>query len=187
MKLTPIEDKSVGLEVSCVWSIDHEIFPEWFKSLEVLSASTTGFSIQQRSIFQSQHQIICMLPYCLTLLILRGWVTWIVASIQDMIFNVKGTSKTFSKSILNNKDSQKNLPVCMETGLRSRSLSHEKKTIVSYSVSTEFAPSKEFCKNCFDLKLENDCKLSKNETKILKIEKLSFILEFPKLCIILRP
>jgi dTDP-4-dehydrorhamnose 3,5-epimerase-like enzyme len=187
MKLTPLEIKSVGVAESRVWNIDHGIFPEWFKSIELLTASRTGFSIQQSSIFQSQHRIIHRIHYSLTPQILGKWVTWIQASIQDVTVNLKETSKIFSKSILKNKDSQKSFSVRTPPGLRHRFFSQHEKTLVSNSVRTQFAPSREFCIYYINEKLENDCELSKIEAKFFMLDKLFFTLVFPKLSIQLKP
>lgn len=181
MKLTPLGIDGAWLAESPVWSDERGFFREWFKSEDIIAATGIDFSVQQANISQSQRGALRGIHYSLASQGQAKWITCAEGSIQDVIVDLRETSKTFSKSISINLDSQKGFSLLISSGLGHGFLSLEERTIVSYLLSTEYVPSLEFGVNPFDKKLDIIWELNGMEAKMSLKDKLSPTLESLKL------
>ena len=181
MKLTPLGIDGAWLAESPMWADDRGFFREWFKSADVLAATGIEFSVQQANISQSNRGVIRGIHYSLAPMGQAKWVTCAEGSVQDVIVDLRQTSKTFSKCVSIKLDSQEGLSVLLSPGLGHGFLSLEERTTVSYLLSTEFVPSLEFGVNPFDEKLHIDWELDGFEPKLSLKDECSPSLESLKL------
>jgi dTDP-4-dehydrorhamnose 3,5-epimerase len=181
MKLIPLGIEGAWLAESPILNDDRGHFREWFKLADVRAATGIDFSVQQANISQSNRGVIRGIHYSLAPMGQAKWVTCAEGSIQDVIVDLRPTSKTFSKYISIKLDSQKGLSVLLSPGLGHGFLSLEDRTTVSYLLSTEYVPSLEFGVNPFDEELQIDWELDGFEAKLSLKDERSPNLESLKL------
>jgi dTDP-4-dehydrorhamnose 3,5-epimerase len=181
MNLTPLGIDGAWLAESPIWNDERGFFREWFRLTDVQAKTGIDFSIQQANISQSKRGVIRGIHYSLAPKGQAKWVTCAEGSIQDVIVDLRQTSKTFCKSISIKLESQKGLSVLLAPGLGHGFLSLEERTTVSYLLSTEYVPSLEYGVNPLDENLNIDWETDGIQVNLSLKDELSPSLESLKL------
>jgi dTDP-4-dehydrorhamnose 3,5-epimerase len=153
MKLTPLGLEGAWLAESPVWSDDRGFFREWFKSEDVKAATGQDFRIEQANISLSSAGTLRGIHYSIAPRGQAKWITCVAGAIQDVIVDIRPSSKTFGQWIDIELKGESGKAVFISEGLGHGFLALEENTAVSYLVSTAFSPSDEFEINPLDEKI----------------------------------
>ena len=150
MKITPLGIDGAWLAESPVWKDDRGFFREWFKSEEVKAVTGYGFEIVQANISSSSAGTLRGIHYSIAPGGQAKWITCVSGSIQDVILDVRPSSKTFGKSIEVFLDSDLGNATFVGEGLGHGFLALEDNTTVAYLLSSPYSPREEFEINPLD-------------------------------------
>lgn len=144
MKLTPLAIEGAWLAESPVWSDERGFFREWFKSEEVFTATGIDFSVQQANISKSQKGAIRGIHYSLAPQGQAKWVTCVQGAIVDVIVDIRPDSPTYGQHVAVDLKGSEGRAVLVGAGLGHSFISLEDNSIISYLLSSPFAPEFEF-------------------------------------------
>ncbi len=173
MRLTPMGIDGAWLAESPVWSDDRGFFREWFKSKDVKAATGRGFGIEQANISLSSAGTLRGIHYSIASQGQAKWITCVAGSIQDVIVDIRPSSKTFGQwiDLVLKGDSGK--AVLISEGLGHGFLALEDNTAVAYLVSTPFSPTDEFEINPLDERLGIKWGMDLGALKISEKDKMA--------------
>ena len=135
-------------------------FQEWFKSTTFNKLDIPIFTVNQANISKSKKGIIRGIHYSLSENGQAKWITCITGSILDIIVDLRQSSPTFMKWISVEINSSSGQCILVSQGLGHGFKSLENDTTISYLLSSEFSPQKEFSISPFDNDLKIDWKIN---------------------------
>ena len=144
MELTPLGIEGAWLAESPVWKDDRGFFREWFKAENVKSVTGLDFGIEQANISVSSEGTLRGIHYSIAPRGQAKWITCISGSMQDVIVDIRPTSKTFGQWIDIELRGDSGKSVFISEGLGHGFLALEDNTTVAYLVSTPFSPTNEY-------------------------------------------
>jgi dTDP-4-dehydrorhamnose 3,5-epimerase len=153
MKLTPLGIDGAWVAESPVWSDDRGFFREWFKYEDVKAATGRDFGIEQANISVSSAGTLRGIHYSIAPRGQAKWITCVSGSIQDVILDIRPSSKTFGQWIDIELKGDSGKAVFISEGLGHGFLALKNSTAVSYLASTPFSPTDEFEINPLDEKI----------------------------------
>lgn len=171
MKLTPLEIEGAWLAEAPVWGDDRGFFREWFKSEDVKSVTGRAFGFEQANISLSSAGTLRGIHYSIAPRGQAKWITCVSGSIQDVIVDIRPSSKTFGQWIDVQLEGDSGKAVLISEGLGHSFLALEENTTVAYLVSTPFSPTDEFEINPLDEKIGINWGMDLSELKISDKDK----------------
>ena len=166
MELTPLGIEGVWLAESPVWKDDRGFFREWFKFEDVKNVTGRDFGIEQANISLSSAGTLRGIHYSIAPRGQAKWITCVTGSIQDVIVDIRPTSKTFGQWISVELKGDTGKAVLVSEGLGHGFLALQDKTVVAYLASTPFSPTDEFEINPLDARVGISWNLVPSELKI---------------------
>ena len=166
MELTPLGIEGVWLAKSPVWKDERGFFREWFKSEDVKNVTGRDFGIEQANISLSSAGTLRGIHYSIAPRGQAKWITCVTGSIQDVIVDIRPTSKTFGQWISVELKGDTGKAVLVSEGLGHGFLALQDKTVVAYLASTPFSPTDEFEINPLDARVGISWNLVPSELKI---------------------
>jgi dTDP-4-dehydrorhamnose 3,5-epimerase len=166
MELTPLGIEGVWLGESPVWSDDRGFFREWFKSIDIKTATGRDFGIEQANISLSSRGTLRGIHYSIAPRGQAKWITSVTGSIKDVIVDIRPDSKSFGQWIEVELSSDSGKALLISEGLGHGFLALEDNTAVAYLVSTPFSSAHEFEINPLDEKIGIKWGMDLNELKI---------------------
>ena len=171
MKLTQLEIEGVWLAESPVWRDDRGFFREWFKVEDIESVTGEDFGIEQANISVSSKGTLRGIHYSIAPRGQAKWITCVSGSIQDVIVDIRPSSKTFGQWIEVELQGASGKSVFISQGLGHGFLALEDHTAVAYLVSTPYAPDHEFEINPLDKEIGIHWNLDQEVLKISDKDK----------------
>jgi dTDP-4-dehydrorhamnose 3,5-epimerase len=153
MELTPLGIEGAWLAESPVWKDDRGFFREWFKAENVKSVTGLDFGIEQANISVSSKGTLRGIHYSIAPRGQSKWITCISGSMQDVIVDIRPTSKTFGQWIDIELRGDSGKSVFISAGLGHGFLALEEQSAVAYLISTTYSQDHEFEINPFDQKI----------------------------------
>jgi dTDP-4-dehydrorhamnose 3,5-epimerase len=150
MELSPLGIEGAWLAESPVWKDDRGFFREWFKAENVKSVTGLDFGIEQANVSVSSKGTLRGIHYSIAPRGQSKWITCISGSMQDVIVDIRPTSKTFGQWVDVEIKSDSGKAIFVTEGLGHGFLALEDNTVVAYLVSTPFSPTNEFEINPLD-------------------------------------
>jgi dTDP-4-dehydrorhamnose 3,5-epimerase len=171
MKLTQLEIEGAWLAESPVWRDDRGFFREWFKFEDIKSVTGKDFGIEQANISVSSKGTLRGIHYSIAPRGQAKWITCVSGSIQDVIVDIRPSSKTFGQWIEVKLQGDSGKAVFISQGLGHGFLALEDHSAVAYLVSTPYAPDHEFEINPLDQKIGINWNLDQEVLKISDKDK----------------
>jgi len=171
MELTPLGLEGAWLAESPVWHDERGFFREWFKSVDVKSATGRDFGVEQANISLSSKGTLRGIHYSIAPRGQAKWITCISGSIKDVIVDIRPDSKSFGKWIEVELRGDSGKAVLISEGLGHGFVALTDNTTVAYLVSTPFSPSDEFAINPLDKKIGINWGLDSSQLKISDKDK----------------
>jgi dTDP-4-dehydrorhamnose 3,5-epimerase len=159
MRLEPLEIEGAWIAESTVWTDDRGSFREWFKASDVVNATGIYFSVEQANLSHSNQGVIRGIHYSLAPMGQSKWVTCIQGSILDVIIDIRPNSPTYRKYQILKLTSNEGRAVLIGNGLGHGFIALEENTLVSYLLSSPYAPEFEFEIHPTDSELNIDWQL----------------------------
>lgn len=153
MELTPLGIKGAWLAESPVWADDRGFFREWFKPEAIFSKTGFDFSVQQANISVSKQGVVRGIHYSLAPEGQAKWVTCASGSILDVIVDIRPNSPTFKKIEYVELRSDQERSILIGSGLGHGFISLQDNSVISYLLSSSFAPEFEHAINPLDPEL----------------------------------
>jgi dTDP-4-dehydrorhamnose 3,5-epimerase len=150
MKFQPLGIQGAWLVESEVFEDDRGSFREWFKSEEIKNATGIDFSATQANVSSSKKGVIRGIHFSVAPGGQAKWVTCTFGRILDVIVDIRPNSSTYKKVEyvdLNGATAQATL---IEEGLGHGFISLVENSVVSYLLSSPYAPNFELEINPFD-------------------------------------
>ena len=173
MKLTPLGIDGAWLAESPVWSDERGFFREWFKSEDVKAATGGDFGIEQANISLSSVGTLRGIHYSTAPRGQAKLITCVSGSMQDVIVDIRTTSKTFGQWVDVELKGNSGQGVFISEGLGHGFLALEDNTAVAYLVSTPFSPTNEFEINPLDEKIGIKWNMLQNSLKISEKDRIA--------------
>ena len=171
MKFTQLEIEGAWLAESSVWKDDRGFFREWFKVEDIESVTGEDFGIEQANISVSSKGTLRGIHYSIAPRGQAKWITCVSGSIQDVIVDIRPSSKTFGQWIEVELQGASGKSVFISQGLGHGFLALEDHTAVAYLVSTPYAPDHEFEINPLDKEIGIHWNLDQEVLKISDKDK----------------
>lgn len=169
MKITPLGINGAWLVQSPVLFDERGFFREWFKNQDVQSTTGIDFSIQQANLSFSHKGVIRGIHYSLAPTGQAKWLTCVSGAVMDVIVDIRPNSPTYKgieyiKLMPDTGDS-----VLIGPGLGHGFMSLEEPSLVSYLLSSPYAPEFEYeiSPRDTDLKIEWESNSGLELTNIL--------------------
>jgi dTDP-4-dehydrorhamnose 3,5-epimerase len=166
MKLTQLGVEGAWLAESPVWRDDRGFSREWFKIEDIKSVTGKDFGIEQANVSVSLKGTLRGIHYSIAPRGQAKWITCVSGSIQDVIVDIRPSSKTFGQWIEVELQGDSGKAVFISEGLGHGFLALEDHAAVTYLVSTPYSPDYEFEINPLDQKIGIHWNL---DQKVLKI------------------
>ena len=177
MELTPLGIEGAWLAQSPVWSDDRGFFREWFKTEDINKATGRNFGVEQANISSSSKGTVRGIHYSLAAKGQAKWVTCVSGLINDLIVDIRPSSKTYGKWIEIELSGTTGNAVLIGEGLGHGFVSLADVSTVCYLVSSPFSPSEEFEINPLDKVIGINWSLPLSELKISDKDKNAPTLE----------
>ena len=159
MKLTSLGIEGAWLAESPVWSDDRGFFREWFKAEDLRTTTGIDFSIQQANMSQSQRGVIRGIHYSLAPQGQAKWITCASGHVLDVIVDIRPSSATFKKVVQVDLRGGEARALLIGTGLGHGFLALEDNSVLTYLLSSPYAPQDEYEINPMDIDLNVDWQL----------------------------
>jgi dTDP-4-dehydrorhamnose 3,5-epimerase len=166
MKITPLSIEGAFIAESSIWKDDRGFFREWFKAEEIKGAIGRDFWIEQANISVSSRGTLRGIHYSIAPRGQAKWITCVSGSIQDVIVDIRPSSKTFGYWVDVELKGDSGKAIFISEGLGHGFLALEENTAVVYLVSTPFSPSHEFEINPLDQNIGVNWSLDQETLKI---------------------
>lgn len=150
MNLTPLGIEGAWIVESPVWSDERGSFREWFKNVDLVSATGSKFDVQQANISTSDRGVLRGIHFSLAAAGQAKWVTCVTGSIRDVIVDIRQESQTFGKHVAVELRGGDGKALLLSKGLGHGFLALENGTAVAYLVSSPYSPNEEFEINPLD-------------------------------------
>lgn len=171
MNARSLSIKGVWLAESPVWSDDRGFFREWFKSIDIKSATGRDFGIEQANISLSSRGTLRGIHYSIAPRGQAKWITCVSGSIKDVIVDIRSDSETFGNWIEVELSSEDGKALFISEGLGHGFLALEDNTAVAYLISTPFSPTDEYEINPLDESIGINWGMELSDLKISEKDK----------------
>ena len=145
------------LEIDGAWRARSTVFPdergsfrEWFKFGDIAAATGRKFEVKQSNISISNKGTLRGLHYSLAPEGQGKWVTCVAGSVWDVIVDIRPSSDTFKSWVAIELNGKYGDSVFISEGLAHGFISLEDNTAISYLLTSEYSPEKEFGINPMD-------------------------------------
>lgn len=159
MKITPLGIEGAWLAESPVLVDERGFFREWFKAAEVLAATGVNFETRQANVSQSQRGVVRGIHYSLAPAGQAKWITCASGHVLDVIVDIRPSSATFKKVVQVDLRGGEARALLIGTGLGHGFLALEDNSILTYLLSSPYAPQDEYEINPMDTDLNVDWQL----------------------------
>lgn len=153
MKIEKLAINGVWLGQSPILDDDRGQFREWFKAADFSEATGRKFDVQQSNISTSKKGVLRGIHYSIAQEGQGKWVTCVVGSIWDVVVDIRPSSPTFRKWIGMQLSEGDGKSVFISEGLGHAFISLEENSVISYLLTSAYAPSEEFEINPLDPEL----------------------------------
>jgi dTDP-4-dehydrorhamnose 3,5-epimerase len=140
MILTPLGIEGAWLADSLVRKDQRGFFQEWFKQKEITLKTGIEFSVQQANISFSNKGVIRGIHYSLASQGQAKWVTCVSGSILDVVVDIRPNSTTYKKIEYVDLKGEDGRSLFIGPGLAHGFISLENNSLVSYLLSSPYAP-----------------------------------------------
>lgn len=144
MKVTPLGIDGAWLVQSPVLLDDRGYFREWFKNEDIQSTTGINFSIQQANLSFSHKGVIRGIHYSLTPTGQAKWLTCVTGSVLDVIVDIRPNSPTYKRTEYIKLLPDTGESILIGPGLGHGFMSLEEPSVVSYLLSSPYAPEFEY-------------------------------------------
>jgi dTDP-4-dehydrorhamnose 3,5-epimerase len=185
MKFQPLGIQGAWLVESEVFEDDRGSFREWFKSEEIKNATGIDFSATQANVSSSKKGVIRGIHFSVAPGGQAKWVTCTFGRILDVIVDIRPNSSTYKKVEYVDLNGATARATLIEEGLGHGFISLEENSIVSYLLSSPYAPNFELGINPFDKDLgiawpSIDGEISDKDKSAKTLEQLQLLGLLPK-------
>jgi dTDP-4-dehydrorhamnose 3,5-epimerase len=153
MKFQPLGIQGAWLVESEVFEDERGSFREWFKSEEIKNVTGIDFSVAQANVSSSKKGVIRGIHFSVAPEGQAKWVTCTFGHILDVIVDIRPNSSTYKKVEYVELNGAIARATLIGEGLGHGFISLEENSIVSYLLSSPYAPNLEFGINPFDTEL----------------------------------
>ena len=150
MKIEPLAIQGAWLCKSDINSDNRGFLVEWFKESSISRIVGHEFSIKQGNISKSSKGVLRGIHYSLSPEGQEKWITCVSGSVLDLIIDLRETSSTYKEWIQIPLKAGDGKAILIGNGLGHAILSLEDNTIVSYLLTSAYAPNYEFSINPLD-------------------------------------
>jgi dTDP-4-dehydrorhamnose 3,5-epimerase len=150
MEIQQLNIKGAWLARSSVFTDNRGSFREWFKKSELNEITGQTFDVRQSNVSISNKGALRGLHYSLAAEGQSKWITCVSGSIWDVVVDIRPSSPTFKKWIGINLENGLGEALFLTDGLAHGFLALEDNSVVSYLLTSMYAPEKEFGINPMD-------------------------------------
>lgn len=147
VELSPLGIEGAWLFTSPIHTDERGFFREWFQ-LDVLERTTgRSFSIAQSNISKSKKGVVRGIHFNTSTQGQAKWITCTSGSIWDVVVDIRPNSPTFKKWVARELSAHDGKSIFISEGLGHAFLALEDDSVVTYLLSSPYAPESEFSIN----------------------------------------
>lgn len=139
---------------------DRGFFREWFKAEELEKSTNKKFPIAQANLSRSKKGVVRGIHFSTAPLGQAKWVTCASGSIWDVVIDIRPDSPTYKSWIAQELRAEKGNSVFIGEGLGHAFVALEDDSVISYLLSTPYAPEFELAINPLDPEIGIDWPIS---------------------------
>lgn len=157
----------VELEIAGSWLVttpthgdDRGFFREWFKQDEIEQAIQREFTVAQANLSRSKKGVARGIHFSTAPLGQAKWVTCASGAIWDVVIDIRPHSPTYKKWVARELRAEKGNSVFIGEGLGHAFVALEDDSVISYLLSTPYAPEFELAIHPLDPEIGIDWPIS---------------------------
>ena len=144
VKFSELAIAGAWLAQSPVHEDERGFFREWFKAGDIETVTGRKFEVAQANVSESKRGVVRGIHYSLAPSGQGKWVTCLSGEIWDVVVDIRPASPTFRKWIGLHLSGDSGDALFISEGLGHGFISLEESSVVSYLLTTPYAPEEEY-------------------------------------------
>jgi len=150
MELTPLGIEGAWLAESPVWPDSRGYFSEWYRADDVKNATGFSFNTNQANLSLSKARVVRGIHFSKAKQGQAKWISCMSGEILDVIVDIRRESSTFGKWVSVPIPAGAGRSILIASGLGHGFVSMKNETVVSYLLTSNYAPEEEYALNPLD-------------------------------------